>query len=490
MTTTAQSTAQSTSQSPTYRATDVTTGKVLSEHPFMTGDQVTHALTASHDAFTTWRDVPLADRVAVIGRAADIFIERIDELALIITGEMGKPLVESKGEIEFSADILRYNADHAAEQLATTVLDDTDESTSYLEKLPVGPILGVMPWNYPYYQIARFAAPNLLVGNTILLKHAETVPAAALATEEVFQQALTEAGHPAEAYLNLFATHDQISTVIADPRVQGVSLTGSERAGAAIASQAGTALKKAVLELGGSDPYVVLSSDDPRAQARDALAVRLENGGQVCNGNKRLIVMDDIYDDFVDEIVARTAEYTPADPRLETTGAVASAGTDHPTYGPLSSFAAADRLVGQVDRAVAAGATLHTGGRRVTDGEFADGAYVSPGVLTDVPVGSDIYYEEFFGPIIQVFRVSSDEEALELANNTRFGLGSAVFATDVKRAEAVARRIDAGMTGAGMIPPEVEYLPFGGVKSSGYGRELGAFGMDEFINKRLFSVKK
>ncbi|WP_417289095.1 aldehyde dehydrogenase family protein [Corynebacterium variabile] len=476
--------------SPVYRAIDVTTGDVLAEHPFATDADITSSVAAAAHAFTVWRNVPVADRAAVVRRIADLFDERVDELAHIITGEMGKPLTEARDEVEFSAAIFRYNADHAEEHLADQLLDDAEDSTSWYQKLPVGVILGVMPWNYPYYQIARFAAPNLLVGNTVLLKHAESVPTSALATEEIIRKALTEAGFPPAGYTNLFATHKQISSVITDPRVQGVSLTGSERAGAAIASQAGAALKKAVLELGGSDPYVVLSSEDPRAQARAALSQRLENTGQVCNGNKRLIVMDDIYDAFVDEIATRAAEYTPADPRLETTGSVASADSASPTFGPLSSFPAADRLTDQIDRAVAAGATLLVGGTRVTDGGFASGAYVYPTVLTDVPVGSDIYYEEMFGPVVQIFRVTSDEEALELANNTRFGLGSTVFAVEEGRAEAFATKVEAGMTGANMTPPEVDYLPFGGVKCSGYGRELGVVGMDEFVNKRLYSVKK
>ena len=479
--------------SPVYRAIDVTTGDILSEYPFATDADITEIVDAAATAFTVWRDVPLLDRIAVVRRIADLFEARAGELALIITEEMGKPLIEARDEAEFSAAIFRYNADHAEEHLADQLLDDAEDSTSWYQKLPVGVVLGVMPWNYPYYQIARFAAPNLLVGNTVLLKHAESVPRSALVTEEIIRTALRDCGFPATGYTNLFATHSQISDIIVDPRVQGVSLTGSERAGAAIAAQAGAALKKAVLELGGSDPYVVLSSADPRAQARAALSQRLENTGQVCNGNKRLIVMADIYEDFVDEIVARAAEYTPADPRLETTGSVAFAadpGTTTPTFGPLSSFAAADRLIDQINRAVDAGATLHTGGTRVTGGEFAAGAYVWPTVLTDVPVGSDIYYEEMFGPVVQVFRVSSDEEALALANNTRFGLGSTVFAGEPGRAEAFAVKVEAGMTGANMTPPEVEYLPFGGVKCSGYGRELGVVGMDEFVNRRLYSVKK
>ncbi|NUL45814.1 NAD-dependent succinate-semialdehyde dehydrogenase [Cellulosimicrobium funkei] len=457
---------------PAYRGINPATGQVLSEHPFATDEEVGQAVESAHAAFLEWRARDISDRASVVRKVADLFEERSEELAQIITREMGKPIVESRGEAEFSAEIFRYYADHGPALAADQVLASTDESTSVIQRRPLGVLLGIMPWNYPYYQVARFIAPNLVTGNTILLKHAEVVPESALA----IHQLLEDAGVPAGVYQNVFATHEQIATLIADPRVQGVSLTGSERAGAAVAEQAGRHLKKAVLELGGSDPYVILSTDDPREAARQALAVRLENTGQACNSNKRMIVMDDVFDEFVDEMVARVAELAPTDPSAE----------QEKTFGPLSSEAAADRLVDQIERAVAAGGTLHTGGSRLS----RPGFYVSPAVITDIPRDAEIYREEFFGPVVAVYRVSSDEEALDLANDTQYGLGSAVFATEPGRAERLAEGLDAGMVGANQSPPETADMPFGGVKRSGYGRELGPLGMDEFVNKRLMAVAK
>ncbi|WP_313816544.1 NAD-dependent succinate-semialdehyde dehydrogenase [Citricoccus sp.] len=457
---------------PAYRGINPATGQVLSEHPFATDEEAGQAVESAHAAFREWRARDISDRAAVVRRIAELFEERTEELAQVITREMGKPIGESRGEAEFSAEIFRYYADHGPALAADQVLASTDESTSVIQRRPLGVLLGIMPWNYPYYQVARFIAPNLVMGNTILLKHAEVVPESALA----IHQLLEDAGVPAGVYQNVFATHEQTATLIADPRVQGVSLTGSERAGAAVAEQAGRHLKKAVLELGGSDPYVILSTDDPREAARQALAVRLENTGQACNSNKRMIVMDDVFDEFVDEMVARVAELAPADPSSE----------QEKTFGPLSSEAAADTLAEQIERAVAAGGTLHTGGARVN----RPGFYVSPAVITDIPRDAEIYREEFFGPVVAVYRVSSDEEALDLANDTQYGLGSAVFAIEPGRAERLAEGLEAGMVGANQSPPETADMPFGGVKRSGYGRELGPLGMDEFVNKRLMAVAK
>jgi succinate-semialdehyde dehydrogenase/glutarate-semialdehyde dehydrogenase len=465
------------STAPAYRSIDVATGTVLSEHDHASDAQISAALAAAHRAAASWGATSIEERARIVRRVADLFTERQDELGAIITREMGKPVAEAPGEAEFSGDIFRYYADHAATLTEDLVIEDTAESRTVVQRRPVGALLGIMPWNYPYYQVARFAAPNLMLGNTILLKHAESVPESALAIEKI----MADAGVPDGVYTNIFATHDQISTVIEDPRVQGVSLTGSERAGAAIAAQAGAALKKAVLELGGSDPYVILSSDDVRAAARTALEVRLENTGQACNSNKRIIVHEDIYDAFVDEAVHIIGALTPADP--------AKVDNVLEAFGPLSSEAAADKIVSQITTAVDAGATLRTGGERL-GGDYADGFYVSPAVLTDIEVGSDIYYEEFFGPVVQVYKASSDEEALALANDTQYGLGSTVFATEEGRAEAFAEGLQAGMVGVNQSAPETEEMPFGGVKRSGYGRELGPLGMDEFVNKRLFSVKK
>ena len=339
-----------------------------------------------------------------------------------------------------------------------------------MQKLPVGPLLGIMPWNYPYYQVARFAAPNLMLGNTVILKHAESCPRSALA----IQQIMDDAGLPKGAYVNVFASHAQIADIIADPRIQGVSLTGSERAGAIIGELAGKNLKKAVLELGGSDPFVVLDSPDVRALADTAWETRMENTGQACNSNKRMIVMEDIFDDFVARLTERAKALTPGNPAEDAEG----------TFAPLSSRAAAEGLAAQVRDAVEKGATLHAGGE-LSDG---DAAYFSPAVLTGVTPEMRAYKEELFGPVAVVYKVGSDEDALRLANDTPYGLGGSVFSSDTARAERVAQRLEVGMANVNLPSAEGAEIPFGGVKRSGFGRELGPLGMDEFVNKRMYFV--
>jgi succinate-semialdehyde dehydrogenase / glutarate-semialdehyde dehydrogenase len=330
----------------------------------------------------------------------------------------------------------------------------------------LGVLLGIMPWNFPYYQVARFAGPNLAIGNTILLKHAEQCPESAAAMAEIFR----DAGFPPGAYVNIYATHPQIATVIADPRVQGVSLTGSERAGAAVAEIAGRYLKKVVLELGGSDPFILLSTDDMDATVEAAVAARIGNAGQTCNAAKRFIVVADLYDDFLAKFTEQMNTVAEGDPTQEGTA-----------LGPLSSDQAADTLQEQVERAVAQGATLHSGGTRT-------GNYFSATILTGVRPGADAFHEEFFGPVAQVFKVADEQEAVVLANDTPFGLGSYVFTTDSAQALRVADRIEAGMVFVNVVDADGAELPFGGVKRSGSGRELGRFGADEFVNKKLIRI--
>ena len=456
----------------TFRTTNPATGEVIEEFPFAADDEIVAVLDQAQQAFTEWSAQPVEERAAIVKRVSELFTEKAHELAQIATEEMGKPISEMLEETEFCSDIFNYYATHGPEQLGDQVLSETDESIATLERRPVGPLLGIMPWNYPYYQVARFAAPNLVTGNVIMLKHAEICPKSALALQSLMQ----EAGVPEGVYQNLFATHDQVSTIIASPITQGVSLTGSERAGAAIAEQAGRHLKKAVLELGGSDPYVVLSTDNIRAQAAQALEIRLENTGQACNSNKRMIVMEDIYDDFVAELVKQVNELVPADP---------AEGRDG-SFAPLSSQQAADTLVSQIAAAKDSGATVHTGGQRLD----MPGYYVSPSVITDIEQGSDVYYEELFGPAAVVYKASSEAEALQLANDTQYGLGAAVYATEPGRAEKFAQQLQAGMVGANDQAPETSDMPFGGIKRSGYGRELGPLGIDEFVNKRLMYISK
>nr|WP_192725976.1 NAD-dependent succinate-semialdehyde dehydrogenase [Mycobacterium sp. OAS707] len=440
-----------------YAVVDPSTGEVVKEYPTATDEQMEQALAAASTAFREWsKKSTLDERAALIRRVAELHTERKDELAAIIRREMGKPLDQSVGEVEFSAAIYEFYADNAAKFLADEPIELLDgEGSAVVRRSAIGVLLGIMPWNYPYYQVARFAGPNLVLGNTIVLKHAPQCPESAAAIAQIF----ADAGYPEGAYVNVYATNEQIAEAIADPRVQGVSLTGSERAGAAVAEIAGRNLKKVVLELGGSDPFILLSSDDLDATVEAAVAGRFENTGQACNAAKRFIVAGDIYDEFLEKFTKRVL-----------------AAADG--LAPLSSAAAARRLGEQVDRAVADGATLVAEGER-------KGAFFPPGVLTNVSPDSASYKEELFGPVATVYKVSSEEEAIALANDTPFGLGSYVFTTDADQAKRVADNIDAGMVFVNAVGAEGVELPFGGIKRSGFGRELGRYGIDEFVNKKL-----
>lgn len=443
-----------------YAVVDPKTGDVVREYPTATDEQIEQALAAATKAYREWsKTSTVADRAALVRRVAALHTERRQELAEIIHREMGKQLDQALGEVDFSAAIYEYYADNAEKFLADEPIDLLDgEGSAVIKRGPVGVLLGIMPWNYPYYQVARFAGPNLTLGNTIVLKHAPQCPESAEAIQKIYD----DAGFPAGAYVNVYATNEQIATAIADPRVQGVSLTGSERAGAAVAEIAGRNLKKVVLELGGSDPFILLSSDDLDATVDAAIAGRFENAGQACNAAKRFIVAADLYDEFLDKFTKKV---------LETADELA----------PLSSLAAAKRLAEQIDRAVADGANLVSAGER-------NGAYFPPGVLTGVSADSPTYREELFGPVAMVFKVDSEDEAVELANDIPFGLGSYVFTTDQAQAQRVADKIDAGMVFVNLVGADGVELPFGGVKRSGYGRELGRFGIDEFVNKKLIRI--
>ncbi|WP_309080710.1 NAD-dependent succinate-semialdehyde dehydrogenase [Zhihengliuella sp.] len=453
-----------------YQILNPATGQVEETFETATDADVAAALDTTQAAYAEWGARPMAERVAIGQKIAELFYERKEELGRIATREMGKPLSESIGEAEFCGDIFKYYADNAEKFTADQEIESFIGGKAIIQRRPVGPLLGIMPWNYPYYQIARFAAPNLMLGNTIILKHAETVPGSALA----MQKLLDDAGVPQGVYQNLFATHEQIADIIADPRIQGVSVTGSERAGSAVASLAGKHLKKSVMELGGSDPFVVLDSADVSETVETAWATRIENTGQACNSNKRMIVTEEIFDDFVAGLVEKANGLVPGDPAEEKEG----------TFAPLSSRAAAEKLHEQVQDAVSKGATLHVGG------ELLDGpaSYYSPAVLTGITKEMRAYSEELFGPVAAVYKVANDDEALKLANDTAFGLGGSVFSTDVERARKVAEKLEVGMTNVNAPGAESFEMPFGGVKRSGFGRELGPLGMDEFVNKRLLYI--
>lgn len=436
----------------------------VSVHPTDTNAQIEDKLARAATAQRTWAQTDASDRVRFLSAVANLHLERQDELAAIIGREMGKPIRSARGEVSFCAAIYQYYADHAEQMLADEELPLlAGEGSAVLRRDPFGVVLGIMPWNYPYYQIARFAAPNLANGNAVLLKPAPQCPESAQALDRVF----ADAGLASGLYSTVYASNEQVATLIADPRVRGVSVTGSERAGSAVAEIAGRHLKKVVLELGGSDPFIVLSTDDLDATVAVASKARLSNAGQACNSAKRFIVADDLYESFVIKLKSAfeaTQLGDPSDP-----------GT---TVGPLSSKAAADRIQDQVQRAIGQGATLVTGGER-------NGNFFRPTLLTDVSPTNDAYHEELFGPVAVAYRAASEEDAIALANDTLFGLGSYVFTTDPQQAARVADRLEAGMVFINVTGGEGAELPFGGVKRSGFGRELGRLGMDEFTNKKL-----
>ncbi len=440
-----------------YAVTDPASGEILRRYPTATDEQIQQAIAAAAAAARVWgRTRSVAERAALVRRVGELHTLRRDELGAIIVREMGKPIDEALAEVDFAAAIYEYYADHAEEFLADEPVDLLDgEGTAVVRRAPVGPLLGIMPWNFPYYQVARFAGPNMAAGNTIVLKHAPQCPESAAAMQELF----LDAGFPAGAYVNVYATNEQVATAIADPRIAGVSLTGSERAGAAVAEVAGRNLKKVVLELGGSDPFLLFSTSDLDATVEAAVAARFDNTGQSCNAAKRFIIGDDLFAPFVERFSAALLERADG-------------------IAPLSSVAAAERLEAQVDKAVAQGATLIGGGPRV-------GAHYPPAVLTGVRPDHDAYREEFFGPVAMVFPAESEEAAVAIANDTPYGLGSYVFSTDPDQAARVADAIDAGMVFVNGVLLDGAELPFGGIKRSGFGREMGRFGMEEFVNKKL-----
>jgi succinate-semialdehyde dehydrogenase/glutarate-semialdehyde dehydrogenase len=449
----------------TYAVVNPATGETIKEYPEIGDDELRAAIDRADQASRSWPSATsVADRAALVRKVSELHSERRQELAEIIVREMGKPIEQALGEVDFAAEIYGFYADQAEDLMADEPIKLMGgEGTAVIRRSPFGVLLGIMPWNFPYYQVARFAGPNLVIGNTILLKHAPQCPESA----EAMQQMFDDAGFPEGAYENIYATNEQIEWVIADPRVHGVSVTGSERAGGAVAAIAGKHLKKVVLELGGSDPFILLAADDVEDAAQKAAEARLDNTGQSCNAAKRFIVVDELYDEFLEKFREKLSASKPGDPTAEDTA-----------VGPLSSQTAADRLEDQVKRAIENGAEVVVGGKR-------DGNYFEPTILTGIKPGEEASQEEFFGPVAQVYKVDSEEEAVELANQTPFGLGSYVMTTDKEQADRVADRIEAGMVYVNLVGADSPELPFGGFKRSGFGRELGRYGADEFVNKKL-----
>lgn len=459
----------------TYRTQNPATGEIEAEWPNNSDAEVTQAIERAHNEFGRWRVKQATERAKILTAVADLYDQRADELATAVSKEMGKPFKQALGEVKLAGSIYRWYADHGPQLLEEETLsidgeDGPDAPKSVVVTEPIGVLLGVMPWNFPHYQVARFAAPNLMLGNTVLLKHASICGKSASLMEEL----LHAAGVPQDAYINLFASSDQITTIIEDARVRGVSLTGSEGAGAAVATTAGKELKKSVLELGGSDALIVLDADDPTLMAKNISRARMSNAGQACNSPKRILVPRAMFDDFVASAKVTIESMTVGDPLDEAT-----------RVGPLSSIEARDDAVKQVEKAVSQGATLVTGGKALD----RPGAFMEPTLLTGVTRDMDAFAEEIFGPVAVVYAYDSVDEAVELANDSSFGLSGSVWSNDVAKAEEVARRLEVGMAYVNEHGTTLPGLPFGGVRRSGYGRELGRWGFGEFTNTKLVRVR-
>lgn len=444
------------------------TNKVEKEYPVMTDQQIDSILANADNAFQSWRKTPFSERAKLLHRVAEIMRQRKVELGKLCSIEMGKLHREGIGEVELSADIFDYYAQNGEKFLADEPLE-TPQGKAFLSYHPIGVLLSVQPWNFPFYQITRSAAPNIMAGNTVVLKHASNVPQAAEIMEKIF----TEAGAPKGVYTNLFVPGAKVSELVADPRVKGASLTGSEPAGSSFASMAGKFLKKSTLELGGSDVFIVMPDADLDKAAETAAFGRLWNAGQVCVSPKRIIVLESIADEFIAKakaIFEKVVVGDPLDPKTQ--------------LAPLSSEKAVQDVIKQVETSVGQGAKLVLGGKRID----RPGAFMEPTILTGIKKGMLAYSDEIFGPVLAIYAVKDIDEAVELANDTEFGLGGTVFGSDTDKAVEVARRIDTGMVYINHVTGIAPELPFGGTKKSGYGREQSPAGIYEFVNAKLIRV--
>jgi succinate-semialdehyde dehydrogenase / glutarate-semialdehyde dehydrogenase len=451
-----------------YQSVNPFDGKVLKTFEELTDRQVETAIDTAESCYKKWCHTTFAERATVARKAAAIMRNRVDEFARPMTLEMGKLIEEARGEVALSADIIDYYAKHAEQFLALQPLTPSS-GEAHIESAPIGVLFGVQPWNFPYYQLARFAAPNLMAGNVVMVKHAASIPQCAIAFEKLW----LEAGAPAGAYTNLLVSHDQVNEIIDDARIKGIALTGSVEAGKSVAARAGQNMKKSTMELGGSDAFIVLEDADLEKTVKWAVWAKMNNNGQCCIAAKRLIVVEPLAARFLEKFQTALAALKPGDPMDTAT-----------TLAPMSSEAALVKLLEQVKRAVANGAKLVMGGERID----RPGSFMQPTILTDIKPSNSAFAEEFFGPVALFFSVKDEDEAVALANNSEFGLGGSVFTQDVARGKRVASRIETGMVFVNHPTWTAPDLPFGGIKNSGYGRELSSLGIHEFVNKKLVRV--
>jgi succinate-semialdehyde dehydrogenase/glutarate-semialdehyde dehydrogenase len=448
-----------------YQSINPYNGEVLQSFTESSDNELEIAIETASKCFDKWKHTTFAERSTIVAKAAALMREQEEAFAKPVTLEMGKLIAQARGEVMLSADIIDYYATHAARFLATEHLKPSS-GEAVIESTPLGVIFGVQPWNFPYYQLARFAAPNLMAGNVVMVKHAGCVPQCAIAFEKLW----IDAGAPVGAYTNLLVSHDQVNRVIDDPRIKGVALTGGVDAARTVAERAGKNVKKTTMELGGNDAFIVLEDADMDKTVEWAVWAKMNNTGQCCVAAKRFIVVDAVADEFLEKFQAALAALTPGDPMDQAT-----------TLGPMSTEGALIQLLDQVHQAVSKGAKLVFGGKRID----RVGAFMEPTILTDIKPGNPAYREEFFGPVALFFRVKSEDEAVALANDSDYGLGGSVFTQDIARGKRVAGRIDTGMVFINHPTWTTPELPFGGIKNSGYGRELSSLGIQEFINKKL-----
>jgi succinate-semialdehyde dehydrogenase/glutarate-semialdehyde dehydrogenase len=453
-----------------YQTINPASGEVLQSFPDLSDAALETVLANAASAYEIWRHKTYNERAKIIGKAAELLNEQNETFAHTMTLEMGKRISEARGEVDFSSRILAYYAKNAERFLAPVKLNPT-RGEAHMESSPIGVIFAVEPWNFPYYQLARVAGPHLMAGNTMVVKHSSNVPRCALA----FEKLLLDAGAPKGLYTNLFISHGQTDKLIADARIKGVALTGSVEAGRIIAAGAGKAVKISSMELGGADAFIVLDDADLEHAVKWAVWGRMYNAGQTCCASKRFIVVESLADKFLETFKAALSELHAGDPLDEKT-----------TLGPLSSEAALVTLLDQVKNAVKHGATIALGGKRID----RKGAYMEPTILTHVTPENPAFRDEFFGPVAMFFRAKDEDHAIAIANDSDFGLGGSVFTKDLLRGQRVASRVETGMMFINNIDWTDPELPFGGIKDSGYGRELGDMGIQEFVNKKLVRFAK